>query len=261
MPALYIASLFYLLGTLAVLLSLMLRSRRLQHIALVSMVAGFVAHTVWIGVICTRTGHPPLTNLPETAAFIGWTILLVELFLFIRYRVHAAAFFVYPLVLMLLSISLVVGEPFAHLDEAQRSNLFTSHLLLTTVGIAGLLIGLAFMILAQIQERALKMKHRGRLYDWIPSLRVCELVSYRALSIGFAIYTIGLLAGVLWAYRTSPGVFSLRAKEIGALVAWVLFAVLVQAHVSGTYRTQKNAVVGAAAFVSILVAIFGIQHG
>ena len=77
------------------------------------MIAGFVAHTFWIGTICVRTHHPPLTNLPEAAAFIAWTVFRVELALFIRYRVHAASFFVYPLVLMLLTVSAVVSEPFA----------------------------------------------------------------------------------------------------------------------------------------------------
>src|SRR5205823_8301554 len=64
----------------------------------------FVSHTIWISSICVRTGHPPLTNLPEVASFVAWTLLVIELVLFIRYRVHAASFFVYPLALMLLTV-------------------------------------------------------------------------------------------------------------------------------------------------------------
>ena len=100
---LYTALAFYAAGTIVALLSLFAREHRLQHVGLALMLGGWVSHTVWIGTICMRTGHPPLTNLPEAASFVAWTVFLAELALFFRYRVHAAAFFVYPLVLMLLT--------------------------------------------------------------------------------------------------------------------------------------------------------------
>lgn len=257
---LYISVSFYALGTLAVLAGLYNRSIQLQRLALGLMSAGFVGHTIWIGMVCSATDHPPLTNLPEVAAFIAWLIFAVELFLFARYRVHAAAFFVYPLILMLMMITLVIRAPFAPADPALDSNLFVGHLLLSTVGIAALLIGLAFFVLYRFQERSLRSKRQGPLFEWIPSLQVCENVSYRALAIGFGIFTAGLLAGLLWSYRTTIGSYDLRSKEIAALVAWVLFAALLQSYNSGTLGTRKNLFISAAAFVSILIAILGVQH-
>lgn len=261
MYALYFCIVFYALGTALVLASLVNRSDKLQRFAVGAMIVGFAAHTIWTGVICTRTGHPPITNLPETAGFIAWTIFAVELFLLIRFRVHAAAFFVYPLVLMLMLISALVGEHFQPLEPSQRSALFTAHLLLTTVGVAALLIGLAFLMLFQIQQRALKKKkNRGVLFEWIPSLQVCDMVSYRAIATGFAIYTTGLLFGILWAYRLNVGFATLGTKEIGAIVAWFIFALILQSFFSGGYRSFRSVIFSAAAFVSIVVSIFGIHH-
>jgi len=256
---LYTALLFYGAGTLVALLSLFAREKRMQHAGLALMVLGFLTHTVWIGTICTLTGHPPLTNLPETASFIAWLVFLVELVLFVIYRVHAASFFVYPLVLILLSVSAVVREPFAHSSKI-LSGLFTAHLLLTTIGVAALLIGLAFGLLAHLQDRSLKSKTRGRLWEWIPSLTVCKDVSYRALAIGFSVYTLGLVSGFLWSYRTTAGIVAMRTKEIGAIVAWMLFAIVLQSYISGTYRTRRTMLVGAGAFVAIVVAMLGIHH-
>src|SRR5256885_16776840 len=108
-----------------------------------------------MGPICVRTHPPPLTNLPETAAFLSWTTFVVELVLLFRYRVHAAAFFVYPLVLMLLTVAAVVHEPFAQMNPSLRSGLVTTHGLLFTVGVAALLVGLAFPTLAYGPGRAL----------------------------------------------------------------------------------------------------------
>jgi ABC-type uncharacterized transport system permease subunit len=256
---LYAALAFYGLGTLAALVSLFMRDRRLQHTGLACMIAGFVAHTIWIGSICRATGHPPITNLPETASFIAWTVFAVELGLWLRYRVYAAVFFVYPLVLLLLTVSAVVGESFRVLDPALRSNLFIAHLLLSTVGVAGLLIGLAFGLLALLQDRALKNKTRGRLWELIPSLDVCRTVSHRALAIGFSIYTVGLLAGVLWSYRTEAGFMELRVKQLGAIAAWILFGVLLQSYVTNTYRRKRTLFISAGAFVALVVAMLGIR--
>src|ERR1051325_9539341 len=75
---LYLALALYAAGTLAALASLF-GGKRLQNTGLVLMLAGFVSHTAWIGSICVRTHHPPLTNLPEIAAFLSWTIFVVEL--------------------------------------------------------------------------------------------------------------------------------------------------------------------------------------
>ena len=256
-----LALLFYAMGTVVALASLFTRDKRPQLAALILMICGFVAHTVWIGTICVRTGHPPITNLPEAAAFISWTIFAVELALYIRYRVYAASFFVYPLVLLLLAVAAVVGEPFAHLDPSLRSTLFTTHLLLSTVGVAALLIGLAFTILAYLQDRSLKSKQRGALWDLIPSLNVCKMVGYRALATGFSIYTMGLIAGVLWSYRTTADLMVPNAKEIGAIIAWILFAILLESFIRGAYRAKRMLYISAGAFVAIVVAILGIGHG
>jgi ABC-type uncharacterized transport system permease subunit len=258
---LYVALAFYATGTLAALLSLFTHEKWTQNAGLAAMIAGFVSHTFWIGTICTITGHPPLTNLAEASSFVAWVVFAIELALFLRYRVQAASFFVYPLVLILLTISAVAREPFAKLSPDLRSNMFTAHLLSTTLGVAGLLIGLAFSYLAYVQDRALREKTRGRLWEWIPNLNVCRTVSYRALAIGFSVYTVGIITGVLWSYRTNVGLMELRSKQIGAVVAWVLFAVLLQSYIGGVFRGKRIVVISACAFIAILVAILGIQHG
>jgi ABC-type uncharacterized transport system permease subunit len=157
-------------------------------------------------------------------------------------------------------VSAVVREPFARLNPALHSSLFTAHLLLSTVGVAALFVGLAFTVLTFMQDRALKQKTRGRLWDWIPSLSVCKMVSYRALAIGFSIYTLGILFGILWSYRTTAVPIGLRAKPVGAVVAWVLFAALLQSFITGSYRARRTMFISAAAFIATLVAILGIAH-
>lgn len=259
---LYIALALYAAGTIAALASLFHPDKRFQRAGLYAMILGFASHTIWIGTICTITKHPPLTNLPEAASFLAWCVFAFELIMLAIYRVQAASFFVYPLVLILLTITAVVREPFAQLDRTLHSRLFISHVFFATVGVAALFVGVAFTYLAIVQDRALKSKTRGRLWEWIPSLQVCRRVAYRALAIGFSIYTVGIITGVLWSYETTAGVLmELRIKQVGAMVAWVLFAIVLQSAMSGLQRARRTIFVSVCAVIATAVAILGIHHG
>jgi len=255
---LYTAIALYGVAAVAVLVALIRKVEQPPRFAFGLSLIALACHTIFIGTICSRTGHPPITNMPEAVTFIAWVVMVVQVVLLLRYKIEAASFFVYPLMLLLLTVAAVITDPLQPLPAEDSSRLFIGHILFSTVGVAALLLALAFAMLYNMQDRAIKEKRRGVFYDWIPSLKVCDLVSYRALAIGFAIYTLGILTGILWSYqrveKSTPG-----AKEIGSLVAWVFFALLLQSHRSGSFRTRKTIVLAIGAFVSILVAIFGIQ--
>ena len=51
----------------------------------------------------------------------------------------------------------------------------------------------------------------------------------------------------------------LRVKQIGAVTAWILFAVILQSYVNNTYRRRRTLFVAAGAFVAIVVSMLGIR--
>lgn len=256
---LYAAMALYGVAAATVLVALIRKAGRPPRFAFLLALVALVSHTIFIGTICSRTGHPPLMNLHEAVTFIAWVVMVVQVVLLFRYKIEAAGFFVYPLVIVLLTVAAVIADPLTPLAPEDQSKLFVGHILLATVGAGALFIALAFALLYYLQDRAIKEKRRGLFYDWVPSLKACDLVSYRALAIGFAIYTLGVLTGILWAFQRHPEPTTTGAKEIGAAIAWVFFALLLHSHVIGTFRTRKTVVLAVGAFLSILVAIFGIQ--
>ena len=52
---------------------------------------------------------------------------------------------------------------------------------------------------------------------------------------------------------------NVNSKQIGAVAAWILFGVLLQQFVAGTYRSKRTLAIGAGALVAIIVAILGIR--
>jgi ABC-type uncharacterized transport system permease subunit len=51
----------------------------------------------------------------------------------------------------------------------------------------------------------------------------------------------------------------LQAKQIGAVTAWVLFAVILQSYVNNTYRRTRTLYISGAALLAIVVAMLGIR--
>ena len=132
-------------------------------------------------------------------------------------------------------------------------------MLLTTIGVAGAADRTRVRRCWRwLQDRALKTKTRGASVGLDPEPQRLQDVSYRALAIGFSIYTLGLLAGILWSYRTTAGLMDLRAKQIGADRRLDPLrdraAGVHQRHLS---RRAAPIVIGACAFVAIVVAIWG----
>ena len=259
---LYTATALYGIGSSIAIAGMFARSRKaVQDVAFAVMAIGFVTHTLFIGTVCVRTGHPPLLNLAEVASFIAWTLLLIDVVLYVTKRVDATAIVVYPLAFALLLVAAIAGDPFAPADASHRAPLFTAHVLLSTVGIALLFIGFGFSILATVEHRSLKGRKQGRLWESIPSLAICTWLSDRALATGLVVYTAGVAAGLIWSVRTDAGLRDWGAKQTGAIVAWALFTLVVQSHFTGILRARRTTLaLSAVAFVAMVISIFGIAH-
>ena len=259
---LYTATALYGIGTSIAIGGMFARSRRAaQDVAFAIMAIGFVAHTMFIGTVCIRTGHPPLLNLGEVASFIAWTVLLIDGVLYVTKRVDATAIVVYPLAFALLLVAAIAGDPFAPADASHRAPLFTAHVLLSTVGVALLFIGFGFSILATVEHRSLKARTQGRLWESIPSLAVCTWLSDRSLATGLVIYSAGVAAGLFWSMQTNAGLRDWGAKQTGAIVAWALFTLVVQSHFTGILSARRTTLaLSAVAFIAVVISIFGIAH-
>jgi ABC-type microcin C transport system permease subunit YejB len=75
------------------------------------------------------------------------------------------------------------------------------------------------------------------------------------LNIGFIIYTLGLVTGMVWSYRMTAGLLEVGAKQTGALIAWVLFAILLRSR-----ARRMTIILSAGAFTAVTISILGIAH-
>ena len=79
-------------------------------------------------------------------------------------------------------------------------------------------MGLAFTTLAYMQDRSLKSKQRGPLWEWIPSLNVCRRLSYRTLAEEVGILQENVLMteiGDVWEFDENGALAQPRLLQFG----------------------------------------------
>ena len=85
-------------------------------------------------------------------------------------------------------------------------------------------IGYGTFSLSAMVGVAYLVKAKGYLVDRLPSLEVLDDVMYKAITVGFAFFTIATILGALWAAEAWGGYWSWDPKETWALIVWLNYA-------------------------------------
>ena len=85
-------------------------------------------------------------------------------------------------------------------------------------------IGYGTFALAAMVGSAYLLKSHGILADRLPPLEVLDDVMYKAISVGFAFFTVATILGALWAAEAWGGYWSWDPKETWALIVWLNYA-------------------------------------
>ena len=167
-------------------------------------------------------GHIPISNLYEV--FILFTLITSLFYLYYeqRYKTRALGPFV------MLVVSAAVGfllwytvsrsaQEIQPLVPALQSWWMKIH-------VPANFIGYGTFALSAMVGAAYLLKERGVLADRLPSLEVLDDVMYKAITVGFAFFTIATILGALWAADAWGGYWSWDPKETWALIVWLNYA-------------------------------------
>jgi ABC-type transport system involved in cytochrome c biogenesis permease subunit len=90
------------------------------------------------------------------------------------------------------------------------------------------------------------------------SLELLDEISYKAVSLGYPLYTVGaLFAGAIWAERAWGQFWSWDPKEVGALITWLFFSGYLHARYQRGWTGSRAAALAVAGFLVVLLSFFG----
>ncbi len=110
-----------------------------------------------------------------------------------------------------------------------------------------------------LQERQLKSKSLGTMYYRLPSLEFLDSLGHRALLVGFPLLTVGLLTGALYAQAAWGLVLTWDPALVLSLLAWLIYAGLLQARLTAGWRGRRAALLAVVGFGILLGAVVGVS--
>ena len=95
-----------------------------------------------------------------------------------------------------------------------------------------------------------------------PRLTLLESIdnlSYRTISFGFPLLTVGIIAGAVWANEAWGSYWSWDPKETWALITWLVFASYLHARITKSWQGEKPALIASAGFVVVWICYLGVN--
>nr|YP_010360874.1 cytochrome c heme attachment protein [Eriobotrya deflexa]QFR51248.1 cytochrome c heme attachment protein [Eriobotrya deflexa]UNQ85835.1 cytochrome c heme attachment protein [Eriobotrya deflexa]UVI15667.1 cytochrome c heme attachment protein [Eriobotrya deflexa] len=83
--------------------------------------------------------------------------------------------------------------------------------------------------------------------------------SYRIISLGFILLTVGILSGAVWANEAWGSYWNWDPKETWAFITWTIFAIYLHIRTNKNFESVNSAIVASMGFLIIWICYFGVN--
>lgn len=83
--------------------------------------------------------------------------------------------------------------------------------------------------------------------------------SYRVISFGFILLTLGILCGAVWANEAWGSYWNWDPKETWAFITWIIFAIYLHIRMNQNWKGKNSAFIASIGFLIIWISYFGIN--
>jgi ABC-type transport system involved in cytochrome c biogenesis permease subunit len=211
---------------------------------------GFALHTIALVVRTIQSGHAPFTNMYESLSFLSWASVLAFLLIDRKFGVPRVGAYIMLIVvgLVALASSPLMPKQATPLVPALQSYWLWLHVSVTLLGEAFFSVAFVTSIMylrTEDPERKKKL----------------DSVSYRAVSVGFPLFTLGgLVFGMVWAYKAWGTYWSWDPKEVWSLITWFVFALYLHTRIVMGWKGKRSAVIALVGFLAALFTYFGVNY-
>lgn len=256
---LQLSTVLYFSGMAGYLLFLFKQKEGYQKTAFSLVSAAVVCHFVSLAVYTLASGHAPVQNLPQSLSIAAFAVGCM--FVFVQYRFDLKILGVFASILLSVIMMAVWLLPDAPVEKntALKGVWFYLHIIMVFAGDAALALACGSGILYLLQEKAIKTKKPGFFFKRLPSLDFLDNVGYTCMTTGFALLTIGLVTGFIYAKAIWGKFWSWDPKEVFSVGTWMTYAVLLHLRFYSGWRGRKSAIMTIAGFIIIVFTFLGVN--
>lgn len=230
-----------------------------------AIVMGVAFFTRWFETYqVLEEGHIPLSNLYEVTLF--FTLLTVIIYLIMErfYQSKAAGVFIMPIVLSSIGLQLwLESSGQANPNElvpALKSYWMHAHVLANFIGYGAFAIACAVGVMYLFRARAEEKHYLQQSFArHLPDLNIIDDWIYRAIAVGFPVFTLATILGSAWAYYAWGGYWSWDPKETWALIVLFCYAGFLHARFINGLRGKPMAWWAILGFLVTLICFLGVN--
>lgn len=249
----------YLLSSVCYFAYLFVQKDYLQRSGFFLLLIEFLFHTLTIGYGFFKSGHLPVSNMHETLSFAGWAIAGVFLGITIKFNLKVLGIFAAPiLTIIMIIVSQLPNEP-AAVGKIFKSFWLISHVSVIFIGEAAFALACGLGILYLLQENEIKTKKHRFFFKRLPSLEMLDNIGYVCIFVGFAMLTLGLVTGFVYAKAVWGRFWSWDPKEVWAGITWLFYAVLLHGRLTVGWRGRRSAIMAIIGFVVLIFTFLGVN--
>ncbi len=216
-----------------------------------------VAHVAFLAVDFFDAGNVPVADIHQALAVLSLLVVLAYLITVRgKSRLRVLGAFITP-VTLLLFLGAGFRRGVAVVGDDMRSALLPLHVIVNVLGLVAFAIAFAVALAYVIQDRQLRRKQLGGLFQRLPPLDVLDSLSFRMVLIGFPLFTVGVISGTVWAVRLDPSAPQIGATQTIGVLAWVLFAAVLLLRVAAGWRGRRAAIGTMLGFLCACVVLVG----
>ncbi|OPL11673.1 MAG: c-type cytochrome biogenesis protein CcsB [delta proteobacterium MLS_D] len=242
------------------LLCVAFKKESLEKGTLSLAVIGLAVHTVsiaWRWILSYRmgVGHAPLANFYESLVFFSWSIMFVYLIARRRYAnvfIGIISVFFAFIILAYASLSGGVDAAIKPLIPALKSNWLISHVVSSFLAYAcfTLAFGSSILYLVKIRFRPVILPDAAMLDD----------ITYRMISVGFIMLTLGIITGAVWADTAWGRYWGWDPKETWSFITWLIYGAFLHVHLARGWRGTKLSLISIIGFTAVLFTYLGVNY-
>jgi ABC-type transport system involved in cytochrome c biogenesis permease subunit len=244
------------------------RSPAVGRAATTLLVAGALAHTFVIGMQTMKVGNVPISGATSAISMFVWLLALAYLYTEMTTDERAMGVFILPLIVALQAIPALQPGIDEH-PAVLQGPLFGVHVSSLLFAYASFALACVIGITYVLLFKEIKAKHLGFFYARLPSLQVLDQMNQRAIFIGWAFLTLGIVVGVVWAAqaRGAYGTVDPRVQAMSlqdpkifvALVCWAVYSFEIFARRIG-WGGRRAAYLSALGFGIVLLNFVPISY-
>lgn len=246
----------YLLSMGLYFLFFVMKSEKYGRYATFIIKIALLFHTAALIIRGIAAERLPLTNQYEFATSFAWGIALCFVVFEYKYKFRAMGTFVTPIIFIIIGYAAMQSKDIRPLMPALQSNWLVLHVgtAVISYGAFGVACGVSGMYL--LKEKFSKdpffIKH-------IPPLEKLDLISYRAIALGFLFLTLVMVTGAIWAEQAWGRYWAWDPKETWSFITWIIYAVYLHVRITKDWRGKRAALFCVIGFICVIFTYIGVN--